>query len=133
MHTLKILHFIIKTFYLVTLHNLPLFNSYFFICKVTIPSRPQGYWVIRIKWNNALVNIFFYCCARCNTTWHLQNFLNIYLNSCPLSFSCILSSPHSWNSFNRSHFSIYTHVYTVFAPYSPSHTLFPPLPPFHWY
>jgi hypothetical protein len=42
-------------------------------------------------------------------------------------------SPHSWNSFNRSHSSIYIHVYTVFAPYSPSFTLSPPPLPSHWY
>jgi hypothetical protein len=41
--------------------------------------------------------------------------------------------PHSWNSFNRSHFSIYIHVYKIFAPYSPSYTLsLYPLPS-HWY
>jgi hypothetical protein len=32
-----------------------------------------------------------------------------------------------------SHFSFYIHVYTVFAPYSPSHTLSPPPPLSHWY
>jgi hypothetical protein len=37
-------------------------------------------------------------------------------------------SPHSWDSFNRYHFYIYIHVYTVFAPYSPSYALFPPPP-----
>jgi hypothetical protein len=42
-------------------------------------------------------------------------------------------SPHSWNCFNRYHFSIYIPVYTVFIPYSPSHTLSPPPPHFHWY
>jgi hypothetical protein len=37
--------------------------------------------------------------------------------------------PHFWNSFHRYHFSIYIHVYTVFATYTPSYTLFlPPLP-----
>jgi hypothetical protein len=41
--------------------------------------------------------------------------------------------PHSWNSFNRSHFCIYIHMDTVFAPYSLSHTLFPPPPWSHWY
>jgi hypothetical protein len=40
-----------------------------------------------------------------------------------------LHPPHSWNSFNRYHFSIYIHVYTVFAIYSPSHTLSLPPPP----
>jgi hypothetical protein len=46
------------------------------------------------------------------------------LNLSPPSFSSI-SSPHSWNSFNRPHFSIYIHVYIVFEPYSPSYTLSP--------
>jgi hypothetical protein len=36
-----------------------------------------------------------------------------------------LISSHSWNNFNRSHFSIYIHVYTLYAPYSPSYTLSP--------
>jgi hypothetical protein len=37
--------------------------------------------------------------------------------------------PHSWNSFNRSHFSIYTHLYILLPPYLPSYTLSPhPLP-----
>jgi hypothetical protein len=38
-------------------------------------------------------------------------------------------SPGSWNSFNRCHFCIYMHVYTFFAPYSPSYLLSPPTPP----
>jgi hypothetical protein len=53
---------------------------------------------------------------------HCGIYNSSYLNS---------SSPSFWNSCNRFHFSIYTHVYTVFAPYSPSHTLSPspsPLP-----
>jgi hypothetical protein len=32
--------------------------------------------------------------------------------------------PHSWNSFNRSHFSIYISEYRIFLPYSPSYTGF---------
>jgi hypothetical protein len=38
-------------------------------------------------------------------------------------FNCSLSSrpPNSWNSFNRYHFCIYIHVYTLFASYSPSY------------
>jgi hypothetical protein len=52
-----------------------------------------------------------------------------YLNSPPLPFFFIFSpSPHSWNSFNRSHFSIYIHVNTIFVPYSLSYTP-SPLPP----
>jgi hypothetical protein len=37
--------------------------------------------------------------------------------------------PHSWNSFNRSHFSIYRHEYIILSPYSPSCTILPHLPP----
>jgi hypothetical protein len=49
------------------------------------------------------------------------------LNS--LHHSPLSSLLHSLNSFNRFHFSIYLHVYTVFVPYSPSYTLDPlPLP-----
>jgi hypothetical protein len=43
-------------------------------------------------------------------------------------FSFISSFPHAWNSFNRYYFSIYIHVYTVFALFSSSHTLSPPPP-----
>jgi hypothetical protein len=50
-----------------------------------------------------------------------------------LHHSPLPSLPHSWNSFHRSHFSIYAHVYTVFAPYSLSYTLSLHLPPSHWY
>jgi hypothetical protein len=44
-----------------------------------------------------------------------------YLNSSPLLFSFIPSSPNSWNSFNRYHFCIYIHVYSFFSLYSPSY------------
>jgi hypothetical protein len=58
------------------------------------------------------------------------NISNIsYLNSPPTPFFFILSSPNSWNSFTRYHFSIYIHVYTVFVTHSPSHTLSPHLSP----
>jgi hypothetical protein len=52
-----------------------------------------------------------------------------YLNS-PLHHSPLSPLLYSWNSFSRSHFSIYIHVYTVFVSYSPSYTLSPhcPLP-----
>jgi hypothetical protein len=43
------------------------------------------------------------------------------------------SSPLSWNSFNRCHFSIHIHVYTVFAQYLPFYTFSSCLPPSHWY
>jgi hypothetical protein len=37
----------------------------------------------------------------------------------PLHHSSLSSSAHFWNSFNRSHFPIYIHLYIVFAPSSP--------------
>jgi hypothetical protein len=48
--------------------------------------------------------------------------LTIY-QKCHSWIQFLLHSPlspltHSWNSFNRSHFSIYIHVYTVFALFS---------------
>jgi hypothetical protein len=52
-----------------------------------------------------------------------------YLNSPPPSFSFISPLPPSWNSFSRSHFSIYIYVYIVFSQYSP----FPHILPSHWY
>jgi hypothetical protein len=50
------------------------------------------------------------------------------LNSPPPLFSFIPFFPHSWNSVNRYLFSIYIHVYTVFAAYS-TPVLFLHLPP----
>jgi hypothetical protein len=40
--------------------------------------------------------------------------------------------PHSWNSFNMSHFSISIHEYIIFWPYSPSYTFSLHPPPSHW-
>jgi hypothetical protein len=40
--------------------------------------------------------------------------------------------PDSWNRLNRYHFCIYTHVYTFFAPYSPSYAFSLSPPPSHW-
>jgi hypothetical protein len=54
------------------------------------------------------------------------------MNSPPLLFSFISSSPNSWSSFNRYHCCIYIHVYTLFAPYSPSYPLSPSPLPSHW-
>jgi hypothetical protein len=53
-----------------------------------------------------------------------------YLNSPPPSFSFI---PYSWNSFNKSYFYIYIHVYTIFAPYLLSYTLSPHSLHSHWH
>jgi hypothetical protein len=50
-----------------------------------------------------------------------------YLNS-SLHRSLVCSFPHSWNCFNRYHFSIYVHVCPVIALYSASHTLSQTLP-----
>jgi hypothetical protein len=41
----------------------------------------------------------------------------------PLHDSSLSRSPHSWNSFNRSHFPICTCKYIIFKPYSFSYTL----------
>jgi hypothetical protein len=52
------------------------------------------------------------------------------LNSPPPSLSFIPTSPYSWNSFNRTYFSIFIHGYLIFPLYSPSFTFFisSPLP-----
>jgi hypothetical protein len=76
-------------------------------------------------------DMIFYCSG-----WgYIVSFINvliiyqtyfIWIHS--LHQSPLLPSPHYWNSFNRYHFSIYIHVYTVFAPCSPFHTFLPLLP-----
>jgi hypothetical protein len=79
---------------------------------------------------------FFYCCAgvHCGIYKSSYNISSIsYSNSFPQLFSFISSSPYSWNSFNRSHFSIYIHVYRVFAPCSPFYTFSLHIPFSHWY
>jgi hypothetical protein len=63
------------------------------------------------------------CCmgVYCSIYKGSYNVSNIsYLNS---SRHCSPSSslPDSWNYFNRYHFCIYIHVYTLFAPYSSSY------------
>jgi hypothetical protein len=70
-------------------------------------------------------------CGIYKSSYNVSN--KSYLNSPLLPFSFISPFPHSWNSFNRYHFSIYIHVYTVFAPYSPFHTLSLPPPSSRWY
>jgi hypothetical protein len=57
----------------------------------------------------------------------------IILEFTPSTAPLYLSSPDSWNSFNRYRFYIYMHVYTFFAPHSFSYPLSPPLPPLHWW
>jgi hypothetical protein len=71
------------------------------------------------------------------TFWHLQMVLTMYpiyhTGIHPLNDSPSSPSTHSRNSFNRYHFSIYIHVYTIFSPYSPSFTISPLPLPSHWY
>jgi hypothetical protein len=77
--------------------------------------------------------LLFWVRVNCGIYKCSYNISNIScLNSLPPPFSFIASCPHSWNSFNRSHFSIYIHMYTEFVLYSPSHTLFTSSPPSHW-
>jgi hypothetical protein len=78
--------------------------------------------------------IFFSCCAGWGYTIAFTNVFTIsnipYLNS-PLHHTTL--SSHSWNSFNRYHFSIYIHIYTVFVQYSLSRALFPLTSSSNWY
>jgi hypothetical protein len=102
--------------------------NYFIIqsYKTEVTEKPQ-YFISVILF----FKLFFWVGVHCNI---YKNSYNMScLNSSPPTLSSILLSPHSWNSFRRSHFSIYISVYTVFALYSPSYT-FSPLPfPSHWY
>jgi hypothetical protein len=45
----------------------------------------------------------------------------------PSSILPYLPFPHSWNSFNWSHFSIFIHEYKIFLLHSPAYTLSSPL------
>jgi hypothetical protein len=100
-------------------------NVYFVVCTNLLCS--PSLWFLFVK--------IFYCCAG-GTLLHFQKFLqyikHVILNSLTLSFSISLS-PDSWNSFNRSHFSIYIQVYTLFLVYSCSYKLSLQLPPLHCY
>jgi hypothetical protein len=72
--------------------------------------------------------------VHCSIQKSSYNISNItYLNSASLSFSFISPSSHSWNSFNRSYFSIYIYVYTVVAAYTPSIIISSHPPSSHWY
>jgi hypothetical protein len=53
----------------------------------------------------------YYCTG--GTMWHLQKFLQ-YSWIHPSIILLYPPSPHSWNSFNRSHFSIFIHEYITF-------------------
>jgi hypothetical protein len=68
------------------------------------------------------------------TLWHFQKLLQCIIIEFILSIILPFPhSPYSWNSFNRSHFFIYIHVYTILAPYSSSYSLSSHPPPSHWY
>jgi hypothetical protein len=72
----------------------------------------------------------FYCCAGGTFVTFIKvlKMYQIYHSWIHLLHHSPLS-PHSWNSFNKSHFSICIHVYTIFVPYSSSYTLSPHPPP----
>jgi hypothetical protein len=79
----------------------------------------------------SLVSIFFFIVVLGGSTlWNSQKFLQYikYLILVVTSSTNLFYPSYSlfWNSFNRYHFSIYIHMYTVYMLYSPSHTLFPP-------
>jgi hypothetical protein len=74
-------------------------------------------------------SIFFIVLLGRGTLWHLQKSLQciryIILEFFPSTILLFSPCPHSWNSFNRNHFSIYVQEYTAFVLSSPSHTLSP--------
>jgi hypothetical protein len=60
-------------------------------------------------------------CGICTGSYNVSDIS--HLNSPPPLLSFITPPPHSWNSFNRYHFCICIHAYTVFAQYSLSYPL----------
>jgi hypothetical protein len=79
---------------------------------------------------------FFYCCSGWRYIVAFTKVLTMYQIYYTWIHPPLLSyiSPPliSCNSFNRYHFCIYIHVYTLFATYSPSYHFSPPPPHFHW-
>jgi hypothetical protein len=73
----------------------------------------------------------YYCCARLGYICSITKVLTIYQiyhTWIHLLHHCLSSHlPNSWNSFNRYHFCIYIHVYTLL------HDIYPPTPfPHHF-
>jgi hypothetical protein len=110
------------------------FNIYLFHCW---NSSTFGFWglvqfvlmflirnilVSNSKWHILLLLLFkhflFYCCTGWGYTVSFTNVLTIY----QIYHTWIHPLHHSWNSLNTYHFSTFIHVYTEFAPYSPSYT-----------
>jgi hypothetical protein len=58
---------------------------------------------------------------------------NISLLNSSFHHSPFSPLPHSWNTFNRSNFSIFIHVYIIYLLYSPYYTLSLYPPPSCWY
>jgi hypothetical protein len=80
---------------------------------------------------NVVVFSFFYCCSGVHCDIYKSSYKVSKLNS-PLHHSPLSSFPHSWNGFNRSHFSVFIHEYRIFLPYSCSYTLSLCPPPSYW-
>jgi hypothetical protein len=121
-------------------HTLPQSLSYKWISKVSQDSQKEVYIsFLNRKSSKSLWRFIFYLiimfllCAGWGYTVAFTSVLTIYQIYDtwihPLHHSPLSSLPHSWNSFNRFHFPIYTHVYTIFTLYSHSHAFYPTLIP----
>jgi hypothetical protein len=102
------------------------------------------FWILKYISFSLLLFLFllsYYCCTG-GILWHLQKSLQyitfefillwiIHSSLSPLHHSPLSPPlPHSWISFNRSHFSILIHECIIFQLHSPSYTfsLYPPPP-----